>query len=125
MIQAVAGSFIPPVSAFDRAYGSGFFSLSLADKVQRFTGVEVDKRRSKQQLETARGENGTFIEGTTEAHIQDLVDAYDPSQTAVILDPPRKGCHPSILNAHSSKTQTDHLCFLPSGNPFQGYQNLV
>ena len=31
-------------------------------------------------------ENGTFIEGTTEAHIQDLVDAYDPSQTAVILD---------------------------------------
>jgi len=25
------------------------------------------------------------------------VDAYDPSQTAVILDPPRKGCHPSIL----------------------------
>ena len=84
----------------DAYCGVGFFSLSLADKVQRFTGVEVDRRAieaAKKNAETMGHKNGTFIEGTTEEHIQDLVDAYDPSQTAVILDPPRKGCHSSIL----------------------------
>ena len=46
MIQAVAERLHSAgVQHLIDAYcGVGFFSLSLADKVQRFTGVEVDKR---------------------------------------------------------------------------------
>jgi 23S rRNA (uracil1939-C5)-methyltransferase len=68
--------------------------------VDRFTGVEVDKRAiesARLNAEHMGHQNGHFIEGTTEDHIQALVDQHDAANTAIILDPPRKGCHQSIL----------------------------
>ena len=41
--------------------------------------------------------NGSFIEAPTEEVIEDLVQKYQPESTTIILDPPRKGCHASIL----------------------------
>lgn len=84
----------------DAYCGVGFFSLSLAHTVDRFTGVEVDKRAIESARLNAKHmghQNGHFIEGTTEDHIQALVDQHDAANTAIILDPPRKGCHQSIL----------------------------
>ncbi len=84
----------------DAYCGVGFFSLSLADTMETYAGVEVDRRA----IESARinassmhRTNGSFIEATTEAVIQELVDTFQAAATTIILDPPRKGCHASII----------------------------
>lgn len=84
----------------DAYCGVGFFSLSLADVVESYIGVEVDHRAIKSARKNAEAMqrlNGTFIEATTEEVIEDLVQKYQPESTTIILDPPRKGCHASIL----------------------------
>ncbi len=85
----------------DAYCGVGFFSLSLADKVESYVGVEVDHRAilsARKNAETMGRDNGTFIQAPTEDVIDELVEKFQPSQTTIILDPPRKGCHASILD---------------------------
>jgi len=84
----------------DAYCGVGFFSLSLADKVSSYVGVEVDHRAilsARQNATKMERTNGTFIEAATEDVIDELVAKFQPATTTIILDPPRKGCHASIL----------------------------
>lgn len=80
--------------------GVGFFGIELADIVESFVGVEYDQRAIKaaRYNATAHGRtNGEFISGTVEAVLPDLLKRFRPEATAVLLDPPRKGCLPPTL----------------------------
>ena len=80
--------------------GVGFFSLELAGAVESFAGVELDRlaiqaaRRNAQ----ARGvTHGQFLAGTAEEVLPGLLGRFAPRSTTVLLDPPRKGCRPEVL----------------------------
>jgi tRNA/tmRNA/rRNA uracil-C5-methylase (TrmA/RlmC/RlmD family) len=84
----------------DTYCGVGFFSIELADLVERYAGVEVDRPAIKAARANAarRGRsNGEFISGRTEDNLPDLLRKFDPARTTLILDPPRTGCPPHSL----------------------------
>jgi tRNA/tmRNA/rRNA uracil-C5-methylase (TrmA/RlmC/RlmD family) len=79
----------------DAYCGIGFFSISLADLLESFVGIDIDKQciLPAQKNLRARGiTNGEFLLGKTEEHIDALLDRFPSKDTTIILDPPRKGC---------------------------------
>jgi tRNA/tmRNA/rRNA uracil-C5-methylase (TrmA/RlmC/RlmD family) len=80
--------------------GVGFFGIEAADAVDSFVGVEYDQLAIKaaRQNVTVRGiANGEFIAAKVEEVLPELLQKFSPEKTAVILDPPRKGCWPETL----------------------------
>ena len=80
--------------------GVGFFGIELADCVERFTGVEYDRRavQAAEKNAAARNiKNGRFIAAKVEEVLANLLDKSAARETAVLIDPPRKGCGPEIL----------------------------
>lgn len=80
--------------------GVGFFAIELADAVQTFTGVEYDQLaiQAARQNAAARGRaNGSFVAGMVEEVLPGLVRELTPEASSVLIDPPRKGCQPAIL----------------------------
>lgn len=80
--------------------GVGFFGIEVAGVVESFVGVEYDRRA----IEAARKNaslrniaNGEFISARVEEALPELLKKFSAAKSAVILDPPRKGCHPEIL----------------------------
>lgn len=86
----------------DAYCGVGFFGLSLAGSVERFLGVELDQRAiaAARRNATRRGVmNGEFVSGDASELLPGLLERVEASQTAVVLDPPRTGCHGAALEA--------------------------
>ena len=84
----------------DAYCGVGFFSLELADLVERYLGVEIDSAAIKAARRNAisRGKpNGEFLVGRTEELLAEMLAKFDPRATTLILDPPRTGCPPDML----------------------------
>ena len=84
----------------DAYCGVGFFSLSLADAVDSFLGVELDIPAIKAARENQRRRNitnGEYVAGDTDALLPALLTKLDPAKTSVLLDPPRVGCHPPAI----------------------------
>ena len=80
--------------------GAGFFCLELADLVEGFAGVEIDKKAIEAAHENAKARghtNGEFVASPAEEAIPRLIERYDAKNTSVILDPPRRGCAPNLL----------------------------
>lgn len=80
--------------------GVGFFSLELADAVETYAGVELDRMAIKAARKNAitRGKtNGEFIAGSAEEILPQMVTRWTAETTSVLLDPPRKGCAPQAL----------------------------
>jgi len=80
--------------------GVGFFGIELADAVESFAGVEYDQRAIQSARRNAAARkisNGEFIASAVEAVLPELLKKSSPEQTAVLLDPPRKGCWPETL----------------------------
>ena len=80
--------------------GVGFFGIEAAGVVDSFVGVEYDRLAiaAARQNAAARGiTNGEFISAKVETALPDLLQKFTAEQTAVILDPPRKGCWPETL----------------------------
>jgi tRNA/tmRNA/rRNA uracil-C5-methylase (TrmA/RlmC/RlmD family) len=80
--------------------GVGFFGIELADAVESFTGVEYDQRAiqaARRNAAARKTGNGEFLASAVEAVLPDLLKRFSPEQTAVLLDPPRKGCWPQTL----------------------------
>jgi tRNA/tmRNA/rRNA uracil-C5-methylase (TrmA/RlmC/RlmD family) len=80
--------------------GVGFFSLELADLVEGYTGVELDKlaiQAARRNAASRRVLNGEFVAGTAEELLPGLLERFKPETTCVLLDPPRKGCRPELL----------------------------
>ncbi|HUB87611.1 MAG TPA: class I SAM-dependent RNA methyltransferase [Verrucomicrobiae bacterium] len=81
--------------------GVGFFAIELADAVKSFTGVEYDRlaiQAARKNAGARKVANGEFISATVEEILPQLLQNFSAEKTAVILDPPRKGCLPETLN---------------------------
>ena len=80
--------------------GVGFFGIEAASAVESFVGVEYDQLAIKAARENAASRkinNGEFIAAKSEEALPSLLQKFPVNQTAVLLDPPRKGCWPSVL----------------------------
>lgn len=80
--------------------GVGFFGIELAVDVESFVGVEYDRMAvaTARRNASARGAaNGEFIAGSAEEVLPGGIRRFSPEATSVLLDPPRKGCWPSVL----------------------------
>jgi tRNA/tmRNA/rRNA uracil-C5-methylase (TrmA/RlmC/RlmD family) len=80
--------------------GVGFFGIETADVVESFVGVEYDQlaiRAARKNAETRNLQNGEFVAAQVEEVLPELLQKFSPERTAVILDPPRKGCRPETL----------------------------
>ena len=80
--------------------GVGFFGIELADAVETFVGVEYDRRAIQSARRNAAARqvaNGEFLAAMVETALPELLKRFSPEQTAVLLDPPRKGCRPETL----------------------------
>ena len=102
-LVATARGFLQDSGArhlIDLYCGVGFFGIGLADAVESFVGVEYDRLAIQAARKNAAARNianGEFISAKAEDVFAELVKRFSPERTAVILDPPRKGCQPEIL----------------------------
>lgn len=86
----------------DAYCGVGFFALELAGDVASFVGVELDAAAiaaARQNATARRVQNGEFVVGAAEQLLGALLARWPGEATAVILDPPRRGCLPTGLQA--------------------------
>ncbi len=82
----------------DAYCGSGLFALSLAKHFEQVAGVEVSETSAdwaRRNAETNGIRNATFLAASAEAIFADI--DFDPAATAVVIDPPRKGCSEDFL----------------------------
>lgn len=80
--------------------GVGFFGIELANLVESFVGVEYDQqaiKAARQNMALHQRTNGEFISSKVEETLPELLKKFSPDATAVVLDPPRKGCQREIL----------------------------
>ncbi len=95
-LRASGSSFL-----IDAYCGVGFFSLELADLVERFTGIEIDAMaiRAARKNAAAKGrQNGEFVAARVEEALPGLLGQFPAGQTTVIIDPPRTGCPPGLVD---------------------------
>jgi 23S rRNA (uracil1939-C5)-methyltransferase len=80
----------------DAYAGVGTFAVILADKVARVVAIEESSAAVDDAMANIEGiDNIQYYRGKTE---DVLSDVKEPAQ-ALILDPPRQGCHPAALDA--------------------------
>lgn len=82
----------------DAYCGSGLFALTAAPAFEQVAGVEISESsiRFARENATANGlANVTFLAGDAGAIFAGLT--FPAAETAVIIDPPRKGCDESFL----------------------------
>ena len=80
--------------------GVGFFGIATADAVESFVGVEYDKlaiAAARRNAASRNINNGEFVAAKVEDVLPELLQKFSTGNTAVILDPPRKGCWPETL----------------------------
>jgi len=80
----------------DAYCGVGTFAVLLASHAGRIIGIESSASAIDDARENARGlDNVTFVQARTE----EALAAIDRRVDAVVLDPPRAGCAPEVLDA--------------------------
>ena len=80
--------------------GVGFFGLELAGQAESFVGVELDALAIKAARKNAISQgrtNGEFVAGAAEVLLPTLLTRFAPENTTVLLDPPRAGLRPEML----------------------------
>jgi tRNA/tmRNA/rRNA uracil-C5-methylase (TrmA/RlmC/RlmD family) len=80
--------------------GVGFFGIETADVVESFVAVEYDNlaiAAARKNAASRNLNNGEFIAAKVEEVLPTLLQKFSADKTAVILDPPRKGCWPETL----------------------------
>jgi len=93
--EACAGSARFLVDAY---CGSGLFALSLAKHFEQVAGVEVNESAADWARRNADSNgitNARFIAASAEAIFADI--DFPAAETAVLIDPPRKGCSTEFL----------------------------
>lgn len=86
----------------DAYCGVGFFGIEMANRVEKFAGLELESRAIKAARRNAENRgisNGEFIAGRTEELLPGLLGRFAPAETCVILDPPRTGCPRELIEA--------------------------
>jgi tRNA/tmRNA/rRNA uracil-C5-methylase (TrmA/RlmC/RlmD family) len=86
----------------DAYCGVGFFSIELADLVERFIGIELDTpavKAARRNAAARHRDNGEFRLGATEELLAPTLSEVGTGAATVLLDPPRVGCPPPALAA--------------------------
>lgn len=86
---------------FDAYCGTGTISLFLSQKAKKVYGVEIIKEAIDNAIDNAKENkvnNAEFFVGKSEDIIPDLIDKGIKADV-VVVDPPRKGCEKSLLEA--------------------------
>ncbi len=102
LVEVVRNCFVQSESRYlvDVYCGVGFFSLELAGQAESFLGVELDalaiKAARKNAINQGRA-NGEFVAGAAEVLLPSLLPRFAPDKTTVLLDPPRTGLRPEML----------------------------
>lgn len=94
--QAVAAGAKYLVDAY---CGSGLFALTLARHFEKVAGVEVSETSCEWARKNAKANditNAEFLTASAEA-IFDVI-SFPAADSAVVIDPPRKGCTPEFLD---------------------------
>lgn len=89
----------PPKFLVDTYCGSGLFAVTCSSAVERVIGVEISKESveyATTNAELNKVSNAKFITGQAERIFEHV--SGEPENTAVILDPPRKGCDKLFLD---------------------------
>ena len=84
----------------DAYCGSGLFALAAASAFERVEGVEISETSVAFARENAAANqitNATFLAADAAAIFSDLDPAFVAAETAVVIDPPRKGCDQQFL----------------------------
>ncbi len=79
----------------DAYCGVGFFAIELADLVDSFAGIEIDRpavQAARRNAEWRDRRNGEFMAGDVAEHLPPWLKRFSAGTTAVIIDPPRAGC---------------------------------
>ena len=82
--------------------GIGSVGLSMADRVRRLTGVEIVPQAVEcaiKNAERAGIENAKFVCADSADGASDILASTDELPDVVVLDPPRKGCAPELLDS--------------------------
>lgn len=89
-------------AVYDLYCGVGSIGLFLASQARKIVGIEQGKAAVKAARRNAK-RNGinkaTYYEGKAENLLPILLQAAEEKPDIIILDPPRNGCHPDLLNA--------------------------
>ncbi len=94
VLQAVKSEKPPRV--LDAYCGVGTFAVALAAQVERVVGIEIAPSAVRDaRVNVQRFANIAIHEGTVEKVLPALSETFD----IVVLDPPREGCAPPVLDA--------------------------
>jgi tRNA (uracil-5-)-methyltransferase len=97
--QPPSTSSHPPLKYLLDAYcGSGLFALTLASQFASVLGIELDERAVRAARANAAAnavQNAGFIHADAAQLFADV--PYPSAQTALVIDPPRKGCDVNFL----------------------------
>jgi len=91
-------------TVFDAYCGTGTISLFLAQNAKKVYGVEIVPEAIDNAIENAKinnVDNAEFIVGKSEEVIPELIEKGVYADV-VVVDPPRKGCNPKLLEAINS-----------------------
>ena len=83
----------------DAYCGSGLFSVTCGEGFESVLGIEISPDSVKYAASNAKKnnvDNASFITGSADGIFE--VVKTPPDQTALIIDPPRKGCDEAFLN---------------------------
>ena len=84
----------------DAYCGVGFLAIELADTIDQFVGIELDRLAIRAARENAQRRgvgNGQFLDGRAEDLLPSQLARFQPEATTVLLDPPRTGCDPEFI----------------------------
>lgn len=84
----------------DAYSGVGLFTLLFAKKVKKAIGIEEDRRAIGCARENAKiqfAKNAEFVAAKVEAYLGAVLKEHPAPEVRLILDPPRTGCHPQVL----------------------------
>ncbi len=83
----------------DAYCGAGLFALTAAPHFKQVVGIEVSEESIYWASKNAQSngfENAQFIRGKVEDFFNEI--SFPPNKTAVVIDPPRKGCSRDFLS---------------------------
>jgi 23S rRNA (uracil1939-C5)-methyltransferase len=103
---------------YDCYCGVGSIGIFLSENVERVVGIEVVPQAVEHAAENARCnnvQNATYILGKAEIVFPAIIKDKDIENDVVVLDPPRKGCDPILLDA-IAESQCPTLLYI-SCNP--------
>lgn len=84
----------------DAYCGSGLFALAAAAAFERVQGIEISESSIRFARENAAANgitNAAFTAGDAAAVFADLDPTFRANDTAVVIDPPRKGCDENFI----------------------------